>query len=186
MKIKDLEIPEVKLLLPEQHNDSRGYVAEILQEERLRNLGLPIHFVQENQSLSLKKHTIRGLHFQKPPAAQAKLLRLLRGKAFEVVLDVRPHSPTFGRHVTTILSSDELTQLFIPAGFAHGFCALEDHTVILYKMSHRYEPACESGVLWNDPALAIDWPVPSHGAILSLRDANLPCLKDLSLIEWAA
>lgn len=184
LNYQELSIPDIKLLMPGMHRDERGYVAEIVHERHMRDLGLPVEFVQENQSLSLRKHTVRGLHFQKPPAAQAKLVRVLRGKAFDVAVDIRPRSPTFGRHVSTLLSGDEIAQLFIPAGFAHGFCTLENDTVILYKMSQFYVPASEGGILWNDPALAIPWPMGADRAILSGRDEKLPCLKDLPPVEW--
>ncbi len=182
--VQELAIPEVKLLRPKVHQDNRGYVTEIAHEKQLQEMGFPMQFVQENQSMSRMKGTVRGLHFQKPPHAQAKLVRVLRGKIFDVAVDVRPKSPSYGQHVTTILSEDEITQMFIPPGFAHGFCTLSDNAVILYKMSSFYAPGSEGGILWNDPALNIQWPIEAGKAILSGKDEKLPLLKDLPQIAW--
>lgn len=182
--VQELTIPEVKILRPKVHRDDRGYVTEIVHEKDLQTLGLPIRFVQENQSLSRQKGTVRGLHFQKPPDAQAKLVRVLRGKIFDVAVDVRPHSATYGKHVTAILSEDDVAQMFIPAGFAHGFCTLTEDTVMLYKMSAFYAPSSEGGVLWNDPALGIDWPIDPAQAVLSGKDVKLPLFKDLPPLAW--
>ncbi len=159
INVKELAIPDVKLLMPKLFHDDRGYVTEIVHEKQMVELGLPISFMQENQSMSFRKNTVRGLHFQKPPHAQAKLVRVVRGKALDVAVDVRPDSPTYGKHASSILSEDEVVQMFIPPGFLHGFCTLADDTVMLYKMSSLYAPASEGGILWNDPALGIDWPV---------------------------
>jgi len=146
INIQELAIPDVKLLIPERHRDDRGYVAEIVNEKTLAEGGLPLRFVQENQSVSHRKHTLRGMHFQKPPHAQAKLVRVLRGKAYDVAVDVRPNSPTFGKHAAALLTAEDLTQMLIPPGFAHGFCTLEEDTVILYKMSDFYAPGTEGGL----------------------------------------
>jgi dTDP-4-dehydrorhamnose 3,5-epimerase len=184
INIETLAIPDVKLLKPKLHQDDRGYVTEIVHEKQMQELGLPIKFMQENQSYSHRKNTVRGLHFQRAPNAQAKLVRALRGKAYDVAVDVRPNSPTYGKHIAVVLSADEVAQLFIPAGFAHGFCTLEDDTVILYKMSHFYTPGSEGGFLWNDADVGIDWPVKAGEAILSGRDEKLPRFKDLPPLEW--
>jgi dTDP-4-dehydrorhamnose 3,5-epimerase len=184
INVQELAIPDVKLLMPTVHRDDRGYVTEIVHEKQLEELGLAIKLVQENQSRSTHKFTVRGLHFQKPPNAQAKFVRILHGRALDVVVDLRPRSKTYGRHVAVMLSEDEIAQLFVPAGFAHGFCTLADDTVILYKMSSFYAPASEGGVLWNDPDLGIDWPVKEGEAILSGKDVKLPRFKDLAPIEW--
>ncbi len=182
--VKELAIPEVKLLMPKIHRDDRGYVVEIVHEKQIQDLGLPIRFMQENQSMSLHKNTVRGLHSQKPPHTQDKLVRVLRGKIFDVAVDVRPNSPTYGKHVSSILSEDDITQMFIPAGFLHGFCTLEDNTVVLYKMSNLYAPGSEVGIIWNDPDLKIEWPVDPAKAILSGKDEKLPRFKDFPRIEW--
>jgi dTDP-4-dehydrorhamnose 3,5-epimerase len=127
----ELAIPDVKLLKPKLYHDDRGYVAEIVHEKQMQDLGLPIKFMQENQSMSIKRNTVRGLHGQKPPHAQAKLVRVLSGRIWDVAVDVRPNSPTYGKHVSAELSADDVAQLFVPVGFLHGFCTLENNTVVL-------------------------------------------------------
>ncbi len=184
ISVQELAIPEVKLLRPKVHKDDRGYVTEIAHEREMEELGLPIRFVQENQSLSCTSGTVRGLHFQKPPYAQAKFIRVLRGKIFDVAVDVRPNSPTYGKHIGVTLSEDEIVQLFIPQGFAHGFCTMTDNTVILYKMSSFYAPGSEGGIKWNDPDLGIAWPIDPSKAILSGKDEKLPFFKELPPIAW--
>ncbi|MDX2028972.1 MAG: dTDP-4-dehydrorhamnose 3,5-epimerase [Alphaproteobacteria bacterium] len=182
--VKELAIPDVKLLMPKLHQDDRGYVTEIAHDRHLQELGIPMRFMQENQSLSRHKNTVRGLHGQQPPHAQAKLVRVLRGKIFDVAVDVRPQSKTYGQYVSAVLSEDEVTQMFIPAGFLHGFCTLEDNTVVLYKMSDFYAPGNEVGIIWNDPDVKIDWPVDPSKAILSGKDEKLPRFKDFPRIAW--
>jgi len=135
-------------------------------------------FVQDLITRTAKTGTVRGLHFQSPPKAQAKLVRVARGRIFDVALDLRPGSETFGRHVSAILDSAEGLQIYIPKGFAHGFCTLDDDTEIVYKLSDGYAPDLSRGVKWNDPALAIDWPVAEGDAILSDKDMKLPMLED--------
>ena len=184
LTIKELSLPEVKLLSPKQFHDDRGSVAETLHERRWADAGISVRFPQENQSISLKKNTVRGLHAQRPPHAQAKLVRVLRGKIMDVAVDARPHSPTYGQHTSAILSEDELVHMLIPAGFLHGFCTLEDHTVVLYKMSDFYAPGQEIGVLWNDPALKIQWPIDPAAAILSDKDKVLPLFYNFPKLEW--
>jgi len=176
--IQELAIPEVKILTPKLHRDDRGYLAEVAQEKQMQEFGLPT-FVQENQSLSYRKGTLRGLHAQKAPHEQAKLVRVLCGKIFDVAVDIRSGSPTYGKHVSATLSADDVTQMFVPAGFLHGFCTLEDKTVVLYKISGFYAQASEIGVIWDDPDLNIAWPIGKGGAILSAKDAGLPRFKDL-------
>jgi dTDP-4-dehydrorhamnose 3,5-epimerase len=182
--VRELAIPEVKLLMPKLHQDDRGYVTEIVHEKQMTELGIPMEFLQENQSMSFYKNTVRGLHSQKPPHAQAKLVRVLRGRIFDVAVDARPKSKTYGKHASAILSADEVVQMFIPAGFLHGFCTLEDNTVVLYKMSDFYAPGNEVGAIWNDPDLKIDWPVKEADAILSGKDEKLPSFRDFPKIEW--
>ncbi len=181
---KELAIPDVKLLMPKMHRDDRGYVAEITHEKELLELGLP-RFVQENQSLSLEKNVVRGLHSQKPPHAQAKLVRVLSGKIFDVAVDMRPKSKTFGQYVSATLSAEgDITQMYVPVGFLHGFCTLEPNTVVLYKMSNFYAPGSEVGIMWNDPKLKIKWPIKESDAILSGKDAKLSNFKDFPRIDW--
>ena len=184
INVTSLAIADVKLIHPQLHRDDRGYVTEVVHEKQMAELGMPIKLVQENQSMSRQKNTVRGLHAQKPPNAQAKLVRVLRGKIFDVAVDARPGSPTFGQHVSAILSEEDVVQMFIPAGFLHGFCTLEHDTVVLYKMSSLYTPGSEIGALWNDPDLGIDWPVNEEQAILSGKDQKLSRFKDLPKIEW--
>ncbi|MFY9286988.1 MAG: dTDP-4-dehydrorhamnose 3,5-epimerase [Alphaproteobacteria bacterium] len=182
--VKELAIPDVKLLMPKLHQDDRGYVTEIVHEKQMNDLGLPIQFMQENQSMSKFKNTVRGLHSQRPPHAQAKLVRVLRGAIFDVAVDVRPGSKTYGKHVTATLTQDDVTQMFIPAGFLHGFCTLTDNTVVLYKMSSLYAPGSELGVIWNDPDLGINWPLKAEEAYLSGKDEKLGLFKDFPRIDW--
>lgn len=181
--VKTLAIPDVKLLMPQLHEDNRGYVAEIVHEKQMQALGLHYKVMQENQSLSRHKNTVRGMHFQRPPYAQVKLVRVLRGAIYDVALDCRRTSPTYGKHVGVTLSEHEVAQLYIPIGFAHGFCTLEDNTVVLYKMSSPYAPGSEVGVMWNDPEINIQWPL-SGAPILSGKDEKLPRFRDLPPLEW--
>lgn len=184
LAVKTLLIPDVKLLMPKMHRDERGYLAETMHEREMAGLGLP-RFVQENQSLSMDKNVVRGLHAQKPPHAQAKLVRVLQGKILDVAVDVRPNSKTFGQHVSVVLEgAGDITMAYIPAGFLHGFCTLADNTVVLYKTSDFYAPGSEVGVTWNDPDLAIDWPVKPGDAILSAKDMKLPSFKTFPKMDW--
>jgi len=175
-----LAIPEVLLIKPRRFADARGWFSETFSLSEMEALGLP-RFIQDNESLSVNAGTIRGLHFQKGPHAQAKLVRCARGALMDVVLDIRPGSPTFGRHVSTQLTPESGEQLLVPVGFAHGFCTLEPNTVIQYKVSSPYAPGNERGVAWNDPALGIVWPVTAEQATISDRDAQLPRLAEALL-----
>src|SRR5262249_24553541 len=141
-------------------------------------VGLSIEFVQDNHSLSRSVGTVRGLHFQAPPHAQHKLVRVTRGRIFDVAVDIRRKSNTFGRHVAVELSSDNWLQLLVPVGFAHGFCTLEPNTEIQYKVSSPYSPEHDAGILWDDPDLGIAWPAARQTAVISERDNALPRLKD--------
>jgi len=175
-----LAIPEVLLIKPRRFVDARGWFSETFSLAEMESLGLP-RFIQDNESLSVNAGTIRGLHFQKGPHAQAKLVRCTHGALVDVALDIRPSSPTFGRHVTTLLSPESGDQILIPVGFAHGFCTLKPNTVIQYKVSSPYAPGNEGGIVWNDHALGIEWPVSASQATISDRDALLPCLADAEL-----
>lgn len=177
MLIERTALDGVLLLHPKKHGDARGFVSETFKVSALRDAGIADEWVQDNQSFSAQAGTIRGLHFQAPPMAQAKLVRALRGAILDVALDIRRSSATYGQHIAVELSAENFAQLYIPAGFAHGFCTLTDDTEILYKVSAEYAPAQEGGVLWNDPDLAIAWPV--REAVTSPRDAQWPGLKDL-------
>lgn len=143
-------------------------------------MGVGAHFVQDNESRSVKIGTIRGIHFQRPPHAQAKLVRCIAGRILDYAIDLRAGSPSFGRHVSAELSGDNGDQLYIPEGFGHAFVTLERDTIVAYKVTDLYAPDCDGGVIWDDPDLAIDWPLPAEGPTLSGKDARLPRLKDLA------
>jgi dTDP-4-dehydrorhamnose 3,5-epimerase len=179
MDIKPLAIPDVLLLTPRQFTDSRGFFAEMFSIKTMEAANLPSSFAQDNLSRSAHAGTVRGLHFQLPPFAQDKIIQVLRGRIFDVAVDLRRTSPTFGQHVVCELSEKIPQQLFIPAGFAHGYCTLEDDTDIFYKVGKPYSPDHDSGVLWNDLALKIDWPKIANPDSLSPRDRTLPRLADL-------
>ena len=167
------------VLVPMRHHDPRGWLSETFQARRLRDLGVASDFVQENQSRSSRKGTLRGLHFQRPPAAQAKLIGVVAGSILDVVVDVRRGSPTFGKHVSVELSVDNGKQLFVPTGFAHGFVSLVDATFVQYKLSDYYAPAHEGGVRWNDPDVAVAWPFQDAAIVRSEQDDRLPPLAQL-------
>jgi dTDP-4-dehydrorhamnose 3,5-epimerase len=173
-----LAIPEVFLFTPSRHADARGAFVETFSKARLDPETGPLDWVQDNQSRSAKAGTLRGLHLQAPPHAQDKLVRVARGAIFDVAVDVRRGSPTYGRHVSATLSEANGAQIFVPKGFAHGFVTLEPETEVLYKVTHAYAPASERGVLWRDPALAIAWPVPARDVTLNARDDAWPLLAD--------
>ena len=173
-----LDIPDVKLIRPSRFRDARGFFSEIYNQQNFAVAGISVDFVQDNFSLSGPVGTIRGLHFQLPPKAQAKLVMVLQGRALDVVVDCRRGSPSYGRHVSVELSGDTWTQVFVPVGFAHGFCTLEPDTMVLYKVSAPYAPELDSGILWDDPDLGIPWPVTAETAALSDKDKRLPRLRD--------
>ena len=179
MQAVDTELADIKILKPIRHADSRGFFSEVFKESQLRQFGIDIHFVQDNHSLSALKGVVRGLHFQIPPFAQAKLLRVTSGSIFDVAVDIRWGSPNFGRHVPVVLSAHEWNQIFIPEGFAHGFCTLESDTEVIYKVSAYYSAAHDRGLLWSDPALGIDWPLAVGEMVLSDKDRKHPVLADL-------
>lgn len=167
-------------LHPARFPDGRGQLAVTYSARALAACGISdLHWVQENHSVSAAAGTVRGLHFQVPPAAQAKLVRVVRGAILDVALDLRRASPSYGRHVAVTLTAAAWNQLFVPAGFAHGFCTLEPDTEVLYKISHDYSPAQERGLDWRDPDLGIAWPVAADAAVLSDRDRTWPRLRDL-------
>lgn len=166
-----------KLIIPKKFGDDRGFFSETYNRRLFDELGLDFDFVQDNQSLSCEAGTIRGLHFQTPPHGQAKLVRVLRGAILDVAVDVRVGSPTFGDHVAVVLSAANWKQLLIPVGFAHGFCTIEPDTEIAYKVTDYYSPECDGGILWNDPALGIEWP-DGAGSQVSPKDASLRPLAE--------
>ena len=180
LDVHSLAIPDVKLIRTPRFSDARGYFCETFQRAHFAAHGLESDFLQDNQSSSDRPGTVRGLHFQRPPFAQAKLVRVLRGSIFDVAVDLRRSSPSFGRHVAVELSSEGDEQLLVPAGFAHGFCTLEPDTVVFYKVDQVYSAAHDGGVNWADSAFGIEWPVASAEAILSEKDRGLPMLADLA------
>jgi dTDP-4-dehydrorhamnose 3,5-epimerase len=172
-------ITDVWVIRPKQFLDDRGSFCEIYNASAFADAGVNLVFVQDNQSISARRGTVRGLHFQIPPMAQGKLVRVIKGSVLDVAADLRQGSPTYGRHVSRVLSAANQEQLFIPPGFAHGFCTREDDTIVLYKVSNFYSPNHERGVRWNDRTLAIDWELSEAEAMLSERDRGYPALAEL-------
>jgi dTDP-4-dehydrorhamnose 3,5-epimerase len=179
MRVEATAIPDVKVVRPQRFGDDRGWFSETYRADRLGEAGVAAAFVQDNQSFSAPAGTVRGLHFQLAPAAQAKLVRVLAGAILDVAVDLRRASPTFGHHVALRLDAAGGEQLFVPAGFAHGFCTLEPDTMVAYKVDAYYSPEHDRALLWNDPALAIPWPVSPETAILSAKDSRAPTLAGL-------
>ena len=179
MQVDEFGISAVKMLIPRKHGDRRGFFSEVYNQRALAQAGIDVEFVQDNHSLSAEKGTVRGLHFQAPPFAQDKLVRVVRGAVFDVAVDLRRASPTYGRHVSAVLSAEAWNQLLVPTGFAHGFMTLEPDTEVIYKVSNYYAPEHDKGLLWNDPALRIAWPIPEADAILSDKDRGQPRLAEL-------
>jgi dTDP-4-dehydrorhamnose 3,5-epimerase len=186
VQIVSAEIPDVKIITPVRHGDARGFFSEIFREDVLAQHGIDIRFVQENHSYSAAKGVLRGLHFQAPPMAQAKLVRVAVGAILDVAVDIRIGSPSYGRHVAVELRADLGNQLFVPEGFAHGFCTLMPDTQVLYKVNRYYSAEHDGGILWNDPALGIAWPVAPGDAVLSDKDRRQPRLADLPPLFHAA
>ncbi len=180
MQIEPTPLPGVLILTPVRHRDARGFFAETWNRQTLKNAGLETDFVQDNHSLSYRRGTLRGLHYQLPPFEQAKLVRCARGRLLDVAVDIRPASPTFRQWVAVELGFDNGRQLFIPAGFAHGFLTLEDDTEIAYKCSAPYSPAHDRAIRFDDPDIGIDWPLAAP-PILSDKDAAAPPLAHADL-----
>lgn len=182
MQITATAIPEVKIISPQRHRDDRGFFAEVYRKRTLAEAGIDIDFVQDNHAYSAARGTLRGLHFQRPPAAQTKLLRVVRGSIVDVALDCRVGSPTYGRHVMVELSAAVGNQILCPEGFAHGTLTLEPDTEFTYKVDAYFAPALELGVRWDDPDLAIAWPIRLDQVVVSSKDRQLPRLRDLAAI----
>ena len=182
--ITPLAIPEVLLITPKRHGDARGWFMESWSRKTFESLGLAHDFMQDNQAFNAKAGTVRGLHFQQAPHAQAKLVRVLAGAIFDVAVDVRAGSPTYGQWVGAELTAAGGEQLLVPRGFAHGYVTLVDDTILFYKVDGQYAPQTEGGVLWNDPDLAIDWHLTAGGAILSDKDQVLPRLRDMTPAQF--
>ncbi len=179
LTVTPTQIPVVMIVEPKRFGDHRGYFVESWNKKRFAEHGLDLDFVQDNESLSAQVGTVRGLHFQKAPNAQAKLVRALRGRVLDVAVDLRRNSPSYGRHVAVELSTENGRQLFVPIGFAHGFCTLEPASIIAYKVTRYYSAADDLGVTWDDPDLAIPWPVDPAQAALSDKDRRQPKFHDL-------
>ncbi|WP_343893559.1 dTDP-4-dehydrorhamnose 3,5-epimerase [Craurococcus roseus] len=173
-----LGLPGPLLIVPRRFKDGRGSFLETWSERDFAALGVDERFVQDNHSVSAAAGTVRGMHFQLPPRAQAKLVRVLRGAVLDVVVDLRRGSPAYGRHAAVQLSAADARQVYVPAGFAHGFCTLEPDTEVAYKCSDYYDPGLERGLAWDDPDLALPWPVGADRAVLSDKDRRQPRLRD--------
>lgn len=175
LAFKKLKIPEVILIEPEIFKDERGFFMETYKYSEFANFGIKEQFLQDNHSLS-KKGVLRGLHFQNPPKAQAKIVRCVKGEIFDAAVDIRKGSPSYGKWVGEILSEENKKELYIPTGFAHGFCVLSDKADVIYKCSEEYSKEYEEGIIWNDPIIAISWPI--KNPILSEKDLKNKLLKD--------
>lgn len=181
IEIQNLGIEGVRLIKTRKLGDGRGFFSETYSRKDFFESGIDIEFVQDNHSLSSVVHTVRGLHFQLPPFAQDKLVRVTRGSVFDVAVDLRSRSPTCGKYVSAIVSADAWNQILVPVGFAHGFMTLEPDTEVLYKVSNYYSPEHDRGILWNDRDLAIDWPSKTE-VHFSEKDGKLPAFRDLPQI----
>jgi len=180
-------LPEVKILVPRRIGDIRGFFSEVWNARDFASAGIEATFVQDNHVRNPLKGTLRGLHYQVPPTAQGKLLRVTRGAIFDVAVDIRRRSPNFARHADAVLSADNWYQLWVPPGFAHGYCTLEDDTEVQYKVTDFYSPPHDRGIAWNDPELMITWPVTVENAIVSERDRTLPRLaQQPDLFEYGS
>jgi dTDP-4-dehydrorhamnose 3,5-epimerase len=178
MKIESTAIPEVKVITPNKYGDHRGFFSEVYNAKLMAESGITHKFVQDNHSFSQAPFTLRGLHYQKPPFCQTKLVRVLKGSAIDVAVDIRVGSPTFRQYVTVELRADLWNQILVPEGFAHAVLTLEPDTDIFYKVTDHYSPENDRGILWNDPELKIQLPVSPDKVILSEKDRWQPLLKD--------
>jgi dTDP-4-dehydrorhamnose 3,5-epimerase len=176
----DTVFPDVLLVRPARHKDARGWFSEVYSEAAFADAGITCRFVQDNHSYSAAAGTLRGLHFQAPPHAQAKLVRCMRGSILDIIVDIRHGSPTFGQHTRLEISRENGLQVLVPEGFAHGFCTLEKASEVAYRVSRPYAPEADRGLAFDDPALGIDWPMPAAGLILSDRDRKHPPLSALT------
>ena len=179
LSVRQTDLDGVLQAWPRWLGDARGAFAEVYNAARFAGHGIDAAFVQDNHSVSRQTGTVRGLHFQRPPYAQAKLVRAVAGRAYDVAVDLRAGSPTYGRHTAVTLDAAEGNQLYIPVGFAHGFCTLTPETEIVYKVSASYAPEHDAGVRWDDPDIAVAWPVDAGAAVLSDKDRALPALADI-------
>jgi dTDP-4-dehydrorhamnose 3,5-epimerase len=183
VQVERLSIPEVLLLTPRRHGDARGWFSETYAKRELEKAGVHDDFVQDNQAYSAQRGTLRGLHLQIPPEPISKLVRCLRGAIFDVAVDVRAGSPTFGRWAGAELSAENGRQLYCPRGFAHAYVTLTPDAEVAYKIDGYYAPDCERGLRWNDPAIGIDWPIPASEIVTNARDGALPLLADFEPVR---
>lgn len=186
MIFKRLEIPDVTIIEPTVFEDERGHFFESYQKEKFKEMGIDVDFVQDNQSLSVKVGTLRGLHYQVNPKAQAKIVRVITGAIFDVAVDIRKNSPTFKKWVSVVLTAENKRQIFIPKGFAHGICTLAPNTEILYKIDEFYSKEHERSIRWDDPDINIKWPLGNIGEVtLSEKDKNALFLKNAFIVySW--
>lgn len=180
LEIRALDIPEIKILRGTRRSDARGWVAPHYSREALRRAGLAFDIAHENLCYSPKAGTVRGFHYQIPPHAQGKLIQVTRGRILDVNVDLRRGSPTFGRHTRMELDADSWNQTLVPAGFAHCYCTLTDDCEVIFKLDTEFAPAYARGLAWNDPDLAIEWPVDKRSAIVLDRDLHRPRFRDLT------
>ncbi|WP_106204909.1 dTDP-4-dehydrorhamnose 3,5-epimerase [Aliiruegeria haliotis] len=177
LDVVSLAIPDVKIITPRKFGDHRGFFSETYNRRAFADAGMDLEFVQDNHSLSADAGTLRGLHFQTPPFAQDKLVRVIRGAIFDVAVDLRVGSPTYGQHISAEITAESWSQILVPIGFAHGFMTTRPDTEVIYKVTNYYAPENDKGLLWNDPALGIDWPLAE--AVLSDKDKVQPRLNEL-------
>lgn len=178
MDIRATDLPDVKVLTPRRFGDARGYFSETWNAGRMAAAGLSTQFVQDNESVSARPGTLRGLHYQSPPFAQAKLVRVARGAVRDVAVDVRRGSPTYGRWIAEVLSAENGAQILVPRGFLHGFVTLEPDTLVIYKVDNGYDAASDGSVLWNGAGLDVDWGVDPGEVTLSDKDRAAPAFRD--------
>ncbi|MFA1820251.1 dTDP-4-dehydrorhamnose 3,5-epimerase [Virgibacillus oceani] len=179
MKIIDTWLEDVKIIEPTVFKDNRGYFMESFNLQKYESLGINFNFIQDNHSLSVDKGVIRGLHYQREPMAQTKLIRVITGAIYDVAVDIRINSPTFGKWIGAELTGDNHRMLLVPKGFAHGFCTLTENTHVQYKVDEYYSPENDRGIMWNDPDLHIDWP--TANPILSDKDSQQPLLREAEI-----
>lgn len=179
LQIQALAIPDVRLITPRKFGDHRGFFSETYNKALFHEAGIDLDFLQDNHSRSAEAGTVRGLHYQAPPHAQDKLVRVVKGSIFDVAVDLRQGSPSYGQHVSATISAENWTQILVPAGFAHGFMTLEPETEVIYKVTDYYAPSHDFGIFWNDPELGIVWPLPAEQAVLSDKDRVQPRLSEI-------
>lgn len=184
MDIRRLELDGVMELIPAKLHDARGFFSETYSKAKLAEAGIELDWVQDNQSYSAERFTLRGLHYQIAPFAQDKLIRVLKGSVFDVAIDLREGSPDYGRWAACELSAAKWNQLLVPKDFAHGFLTLEPDTEVFYKVSAPYAPACDRAIRWNDPRIAVDWPLGGATPVVSGKDAKAPLLAEAGQIAF--